>query len=344
MRKERQIVFLLFCLLALTWSCGPSKTLVSTQPVPASAREYIDRYSEIAMSEMRRTGVPASITLAQGIIESGNGRSRLAVEGNNHFGIKCHNDWTGPTIRHHDDRRNECFRKYRSAEESFKDHSDFLKNTPRYRFLFDLDPADYKAWARGLKRAGYATNPDYAGMLIRKIEEYGLYEYDRLVISGNYGKPEARPRETERNNRETYQQQAGRNENERFRSGVNETPSTGEIVKENNRIKYIIVNEGDTRTSIEKEYKLLRWELARYNELPEDFTVSPGQILYLQPKRNKAEFGKDYHIVADGETMYSVSQMYGVKLDRLYRMNRMETGMEPAAGEKLWLRRVKPVY
>lgn len=344
MRKERQIIFLLVFFLTLSWSCRPSRTIVSTRPVPASAREYIDRYSEIAMSEMRRTGVPASITLAQGIIESGNGRSRLAVEGNNHFGIKCHNDWTGPTIRHHDDRRNECFRKYRNAEESFIDHSDFLRNTPRYRFLFDLDPTDYKNWAKGLKKAGYATNPDYAGMLIRKIEEYGLYEFDRLAVSGKYGKSEVKPGERDRNNGDKYQSQAGRNQNENIRSGMNEPTSTGEIVKENNRIRYIIVNEGDTRTSIEKEHKLLKWELARYNELPEDFKVSPGQILYLQPKRNKAEFGKDYHFIAEGETMYSVSQLYGIKLDRLYQMNRMEKGQEPAAGEKLWLRRVKPVY
>ncbi|NMC40177.1 MAG: LysM peptidoglycan-binding domain-containing protein, partial [Bacteroidales bacterium] len=301
MRKERQIIFLLVFLLTLSWSCRPSRTIISNRPVPASAREYIDRYSEIAMSEMRRTGVPASITLAQGIIESGNGRSRLAVEGNNHFGIKCHKDWTGPTIRHHDDRRNECFRKYRSAEESFIDHSDFLRNTPRYRFLFDLDPTDYKNWAKGLKKAGYATNPDYAGMLIRKIEEYGLYEYDRLAVSGKYRKTEVKPDERGRNNGEAYQSQSGRNQNENIKSVMNEPSSKGEIVMEKNRIRYIIVKEGDTRASIEKEQKLLKWELTRYNELPDDFEVSPGQILYLQPKRNKAEFGEEYHVVAEGE-------------------------------------------
>lgn len=339
MRGRRYLILMLVCFLSLSWSCRPVRTYVSAGQVPASTREYIDRYSVIAMSEMRRTGVPASITLAQGIIESGNGKSRLAVEGNNHFGIKCHNDWTGPTIRHHDDRRNECFRKYQSAEESFRDHSDFLRNTPRYRFLFDLDPTDYKGWAKGLKRAGYATNPDYAGMIIRKIEEYGLYEFDRLVISGNSKKPD----EILRNGKEADQPAVTVNEYDRMKS-EREITDADDRVKENNRIKYIIVNEGDTKASIEKEHNLLRWELSRYNELPEDFEVTPGQILYLQPKRSKAEFGKEYHVVAEGETMYSISQLYGIKVEKLYIMNRMDKGTEPAAGTKLWLRRVRPVY
>jgi len=339
MVSKRHIVFLLVCCFSLSWSCRPVRTYVSTGQVPASAREYIDRYSAIAMSEMRRTGVPASITLAQGIIESGNGKSRLAVEGNNHFGIKCHNDWTGPTIRHHDDRRNECFRKYRNAEESFMDHSDFLRNTPRYRFLFDLDPTDYKGWAKGLKRAGYATNSDYDGMIIRKIEEYGLYEFDRLVISGNSRKPD----KTLRNGKAADQPAVTGNEYGRMKS-EREITDADNRVKEKNRIKYIIVNEGDTKASIEKEQNLLRWELSRYNELPENFEVTPGQILYLQPKRNKAEFGKEYHVVAEGETMYSISQLYGIKVEKLYIMNRMDKGTEPEAGTKLWLRRIRPVY
>ncbi len=155
----------------------------------ASAGSYIEKYKDLAVSEMIRTGIPASITLAQGMIESDFGRSRLAREANNHFGIKCHNDWTGPTVRHNDDRRNECFRKYRKPEDSFYDHSDFLKYGSRYRTLFDIDPTDYKAWARGLKKAGYATNPDYANMLIRKIEENNLYYYDRGKTANNAYSP-----------------------------------------------------------------------------------------------------------------------------------------------------------
>ena len=289
------------------------------------------------MSEMRRTGVPASITLAQGMLESGNGRSRLAVEGNNHFGIKCHNDWTGATIRHHDDRRNECFRKYRDAFESFRDHSDFLKTTPRYRFLFDLDPADYKAWARGLKKAGYATNPNYDNLLIRKIEEYSLYEYDRMALSGI--KPE---KITVQKQSETKVSKTQSNSFQSNNITTAKESSSGRVM-ENNRIKYIIVNEGDTRESLEKDLKLLKWELSRYNELPEDFTPEPGQILYLQPKRKKAEPGKEVHTVKEGETMYQISQKYGIKLKYLYYYNRMEEGGEPKLGQKIWLRKLMPV-
>jgi flagellum-specific peptidoglycan hydrolase FlgJ len=174
-------LLLLFQLAVITglFSCSTYKPVVSTSGSGLLATDYIYTYKDLAVSEMKRTGVPASITLAQGMIESDFGRSRLAREANNHFGIKCHNDWTGPTIRHNDDSRNECFRKYSKPEESFSDHSDFLKTGSRYRFLFDIDPADYKAWARGLKQAGYATNPDYANMLIRKIEENSLWNLDR---------------------------------------------------------------------------------------------------------------------------------------------------------------------
>ncbi|MZP65514.1 MAG: hemagglutinin, partial [Bacteroidales bacterium] len=157
---------------------------------------YINQYRDIAISEMKRTGVPASITLAQGMVESDYGRSTLARLGNNHFGIKCHNGWKGQTMRKHDDRRNECFRKYNSALESYYDHSDFLRSGSRYAFLFDLDPLDYKAWARGLKKAGYATNPDYANMLIRKIEENRLYEFDRGITSTVSRVQQTKPRET----------------------------------------------------------------------------------------------------------------------------------------------------
>jgi hypothetical protein len=174
-------LLLLFQLVVITglFSCSTYKPVVLTSGSGLLATDYIYTYKDLAVSEMKRTGVPASITLAQGMIESDFGRSRLAREANNHFGIKCHNDWTGPTIRHNDDSRNECFRKYRKPEESFYDHSDFLKTGSRYRFLFDIDPSDYKAWARGLKQAGYATNPDYANMLIRKIEENSLWNLDR---------------------------------------------------------------------------------------------------------------------------------------------------------------------
>lgn len=321
-------------------SCRATRINIATSELPASTNAYIDKYRNLAISEMKRTGVPASIKLAQGILESGYGRSRLAVEANNHFGIKCHNGWTGPTIRHHDDARNECFRKYSSAEESFLDHSDFLKNTPRYRFLFDLDPSDYKGWARGLKKAGFATNPDYAEMLIRKIEEYALYEYDRVALSGKLsGKTAAvtkpgfytdRTKELTESNSGKINYSAGKTVQER--------------ILENNRIKYIIVNEGETRESLEKELKLLKWELERYNEMEENFEPEPGQILYIQPKRKKAEPGKEVHRVQEGETMYIISQKYGIKMKYLYYYNRMDESKELLPGQDIWLRRLKPVY
>jgi flagellum-specific peptidoglycan hydrolase FlgJ len=180
-------VLSIISVVLLVASCRTKKPAVITRPgmVNASVQTYIEKYRDIAISEMKRTGVPASITLAQGMVESNYGQSRLATEAFNHFGIKCHNGWTGATIRHDDDHRNECFRRYRNAQESFYDHSDFLRTGSRYSFLFSLSPYDYKGWAHGLKKAGYATNPDYANMLIRKIEENNLALYDRGYVADN---------------------------------------------------------------------------------------------------------------------------------------------------------------
>ncbi|MBP8959798.1 MAG: glucosaminidase domain-containing protein [Bacteroidales bacterium] len=334
------IISLLIFLLIFLFSCRASRVNVSTSLKPSSENEYIETYKDLAISEMRRTGIPASITLAQGIIESGNGQSRLAVEGNNHFGIKCHNGWTGATIRHNDDRRNECFRKYRSPEESYRDHSDFLKATPRYSFLFNLDPTDYKAWARGLKEAGYATDPGYDKRLIRKIEEYSLYEYDRQALSNFSGRDDNKIV----NNKTAKTIKLQKNTISAKHNSYDFREKSSDRVMENNRIKYIVVKEEDTRESIEKELNLLKWELSKYNELSPDFIPQPGQILYIQPKRDKAELGKEYHVVKEGETMYSISQIYGIKLKKLYYMNRMEEGTEPVVGQKLWLRKLMPVY
>jgi LysM repeat protein len=320
-------------------SCRTTRPAATTSRSSGSSDEYIEAYKDMAVREMRRTGIPASITLAQGMIESGNGRSRLAAEANNHFGVKCHDDWNGPTIRHTDDRRNECFRKYRNPEESFRDHSDFLTGTPRYKFLFELSASDYKAWARGLKRAGYATNPDYANMLIRKIEEYELYRYDNYNAIAekpvSNGKAKAEPADS-RDTLTFEDRGIAAAAPAYFR-----TPPAR--VSENNRIQFITAGQGDTRKSIEKEFGLLSWELQRYNELGDDFEISPGQLLYLQPKREKAEPGSEFHIVKPGETMYLISQVYGVKLKSLYLMNRMQDGDEPAEGQKIWLRNIRPV-
>ena len=285
---------------------------------------------------MNRNGVPASIILSQGMLESDYGRSRLAVNANNHFGIKCHNNWRGATITHDDDRRNECFRKYRSVEESFHDHSNFLATTPRYRELFKLKTEDYKGWARGLKDAGYATNPNYANLLIRIIEENELWRYDRgyrgatVALTGGNNSRAASASATTTNART---------------GSANEfaVPDRMSRVRENNRIRYIVVNDRDTRESIEKDFNMLRRELSKYNELDNNFNLQPGQILYLQPKRNRAEAGKDVHNVTNGDSMYSISQQYGIKLKKLYEMNRMREGEEPRNGDKIWLRKTKPI-
>jgi len=336
---RKRTIFLIAIIVILN-SCRSSRQVVSSSAGEVSAGAYIAKYKDLAISEMKRTGVPASITLAQGMIESYYGKSTLAREGNNHFGIKCHNGWTGPTVRHHDDRRNECFRKYRHPEDSYYDHSDFLRSGSRYSFLFDLPATDYKSWARGLKKAGYATDPDYANMLIRKIEENRLYIYDKALTTPEKpvtAAPLPRPDTTVPISA----------------APVNEMPpvSFGEVslssrtprIMENNRIQYIIVKEGETISSIEKDFELLKWELTRYNDLDTDFTPVAGQVLYLQPKRDKAEPGKEIHAVREGETMYQISQKYGVKIKKLYEYNVMAEGEEPVAGQKIWLRSVKQV-
>ncbi len=326
-------IALSFCLI----SCKTYKPLVSSGIPVRSISDYVNQYKDLAISEMKRTGIPASITLAQGIIESDCGRSSLAREANNHFGIKCHDDWTGPTVRHNDNKRNECFRKYKRAEESYYDHSDFLKSGSRYDFLFNNKSSDYKAWAYGLKKAGYATNPDYANMLIRTIEENNLWAFDSgkdIPTKFTEDTTSRAPIKVFADSNRKYVQLSDRNP---------AVSARAPRILEKNRIQYIIVKDGDTREKLENDFQLLRWELPKYNEVKSDFVPEPGMILYLQPKRDKAEAGNDYYTTTDGDTMYSISQEFGIKLKKLYEMNRMTDGSEPGPGKKLWLRSVKPV-
>jgi hypothetical protein len=334
--RVRILIILQIILIPLLFSCRASKHLTATSTRSLTEETYIDNFKDIAVSEMKRTGIPASITLAQGMIESDYGRSTLAREANNHFGIKCHNDWSGPKVYHNDDKRNECFRKYSKPEDSFHDHSEFLKSGSRYGFLFGLSSTDYKAWARGLKKAGYATNPEYANMLIRKIEEENLHYYD------NGYKPEAvsmvnqLPVKESVVVRDTDSNVSPVNENNMVSARVSR-------VMENNNLRYIVVRDGDTREKLEEEFQLLHWELPRYNELSNDFHITPGQILYLQPKRDKAVSGNEFHNTAQGDNMYLISQRYGIKLKSLYKMNRMQEESEPEPGSTIWLRNIKPL-
>jgi LysM repeat protein len=348
---RNNLTFLLeLILITGLFSCKVYHPVISTPRSEAatgsSEESYINTYKDIAINEMKRTGIPASITLAQGMIESDYGRSRLAREANNHFGIKCHNDWTGATFHQNDDRRNECFRKYRKPEESFYDHSDFLKTVPRYNFLFNLAPTDYKGWAKGLKNAGYATNPDYANMLIRKIEGSNLTAYDNFYYASDSKRDTSIPvnQSVVPVNQSVASINSDNFQTSSATSILNKSVSARvPRVFENNRIQYIIVKDGDTKEKLENEFQLLRWELQKYNELKDNFQLVPGQILYLQPKREKAEPGKDYYITSDGDSMYLISQKFGIKLKSIYELNRIEEGSEPQAGTKIWLRSKKPV-
>jgi LysM repeat protein len=261
-------------------------------------QQYIDQYKDVAIEQMKRWKIPASITLAQGVFESGAGTSELTKRGNNHFGIKCHG-WTGRTIYHNDDRRNECFRAYNSAYESYEDHSRFLASSQRYSSLFKLKTTDYKGWAKGLKAAGYATNPQYANKLIELIQLYKLYEYDKAK---SYDKMLAR----------------------RLKDG-NVYGMPLHPIKQFNKNYYVIAKSGDTFRSIAKEVGISYRKLARYNERDKRDTIEEGEVIWLKKKRSNApkEYKGRYHYVRPGDSMYSISQMYGIRLRALYKLNKL---------------------
>ncbi len=289
-----------------------------------SRQQYINKYKTTAINEMKRSGVPASITLAQGILESNNGNSTLAVKANNHFGIKCHDNWNGKRYYHDDDRPNECFRKYKNADKSFRDHSDFLTKHRRYAFLFELKTTDYKSWARGLKKAGYATHSKYDKLLIKIIEENELYKFDNKKY-----KPKedfTAPAPVLADNVDDY--------------SIN---PFGNEIKTCNRVDYVIVKDADTFVSIAERHELRPWQLYKYNELPLDATLIPGTRMYLQPKRRKAAVGYKYHTIKPGENMYIISQKYGIKLKSLYKINNSEYNREPEIGYTISLRKKKKI-
>ncbi len=289
-----------------------------------TAEEYIAKYKDGAIAQMKKYKVPASITLAQALLESGNGNSELAVKAKNHFGIKCHSSWTGPTFIKDDDKKDECFRKYSSVYDSYRDHSKFLANQKRYAPLFELKITDYKGWAKGLKKAGYATNPKYPALLINLIERYELYQYD--------GKYKAKKKD----NTVKQDKQPIKKENK----PVVKAKSNKHKILRLGTLKYIIIKKGDTFYSIAKETDKDLWQLYKYNDMKEGDILTPGKKLFLQPKRNKAKV--PYHKVKEGETMKSISQHYGIKLKALYKKNNMQPGSEPTLGQQLYLRKYKP--
>lgn len=317
----------------LTLVCLSAHAAQASLPVADSPQEkYIRKYAPLAVEEMYRTGVPASITLAQGLLESRYGLSELAVKGNNHFGIKCHNNWKGGRMYYNDDRRRECFRKYSSPEQSYRDHSDFLRYRDRYKFLFDFKVTDYKAWARGLKKAGYATDPAYPSKLIDLIERYDLHEYDRKPASFARGSRKRRlipesPTIIESNSRLTQEQ------TEEFHFSVSRE------VYSRNGVPFVKAAEGETYASIASANNLFEVEILKFNDLKKDASLTPGTEVYLKPKKRKAVRGLDKHVVEDGETMWSIAQRYGIKLKSLYKMNGMTDIDVPREGDIIKLRK-----
>ena len=304
---------------------------------------YVEKYAAIAVNEMYRSGVPASITLAQGIIESASGQSVLAVKGNNHFGIKCHKNWTGATMRADDDRKNECFRVYDNAEASFRDHSDFLRYRDRYKFLFDLPTTDYKGWSYGLKQAGYATDPSYAAKLIKCIEDYDLTRYDNMTVeevlmrTGSTAQvpEEVAPEETipeSPNNLEAATLVPGAvMEEYRF--------SLSRQLYSRNGVPFLYAVEGETYRFIAKDYHLFLGEILRFNDLKEDERLMPGTIVYLQSKKKKAAPGLDKYIVgSDTETLRGISQRFAIKQKALLKLNNLSAGASLQEGDELLLR------
>ena len=277
-------------------------------------QQYIDQYKDIAIEQMQRYRIPASITLAQGLLESGAGRSELTRNSNNHFGIKCNNNWTGRRTYHDDDAKNDCFRVYDSAYDSYEDHSKFLSSNQRYRPLFQLKPTDYKGWAKGLKACGYATSPVYAEKLVEIIQLYKLYQYDSAKGYDHF--------------------MAQRTKDQ------NPNGASLHTIKIFNKNYYIIARRGDTFKSIGQEVGISYRKIAKYNERNRKDQLQEGEVIWLKKKQSKAP--KDYkgrlHYVRSGESMYSIAQQYGIRLKKLYKMNKLSPDYQIKVGDGLRLR------
>lgn len=277
-------------------------------------QQYIDQYKDIAIEQMQRYHIPASITLAQGLLESGAGRSELTRNSNNHFGIKCNNNWTGRRTYHDDDAKNDCFRVYDSAYESYEDHSKFLSGNQRYRQLFQFKTTDYKGWAKGLKACGYATSPVYAEKLVEIIQLYKLYQYDSAKGYDHF--------------------MAQRTKDQ------NPNGASLHTIKIFNKNYYIIARRGDTFKAIGEEVGISYRKIAKYNERNRKDQLQEGEVIWLKKKQSKAP--KDYkgrlHYVRSGESMYSIAQQYGIRLKSLYKMNKLSPDYQIKVGDGLRLR------
>lgn len=310
MKRKYLILNLLFLVSTpAVWSQNKSQAFLT----------YIDKYAELAVIQQHEFGIPASIKLAQGLLESGAGQSDFVRRSNNHFGIKCHNEWKGERIYHDDDAIGECFRKYESVLESYTDHSLFLKR-PRYAFLFNYSKTDYKSWAHGLKQAGYATDPTYAYKLISLIENYDLQRFDKIK---HY-------------NPNTHKKQKFA-ENKLLIPGNIQILNPHKVYKIN-RVKFIVSQKGDTFESIADGLNIEVSQLYEFNDLSAHTVLEPGTQLFIQRKKARAAKGFDVHVIKKGESMYTISQTYAIRLQKLYDMNQMSYDQFAQIGKVLILR------
>ncbi|MBZ5859265.1 glucosaminidase domain-containing protein [Flavihumibacter profundi] len=294
----------------------------------AAVIEYINAYRQLAIEEMQRTGVPASIKLAQGIHETEAGRSDLVLKSNNHFGIKCKSGWSGDKVYHDDDASGECFRSYPSAIDSYRDHSDFLRSSDRYAFLFRLAPTDYKGWAYGLKKAGYATNIKYSQILVNLIETYNLQQYT-LIAMGKLPVPE-----------------------DMANSGTPSVINKAEVltpvvaypdgVFQINETRVVFVKGGTSLLSVANAHDLSLARLLEFNDMTqgEGDILAEDQLIYLQRKRKTG--ANLFHYVQQEETLYDIAQAEGIRYESILELNHLEVGMTPAVGERIFLKDKSP--
>lgn len=302
-----KVKFVIVCLIAVA-----GKSLQAQNS--ADVISYINTYKALSMTEMQRSGIPASIILAQGIHETEAGNSELVKKANNHFGIKCKEDWKGDVVYHDDDSRGECFRSYATAEDSYRDHSEFLRGSSRYAFLFNLDPTDYEGWAYGLRKAGYATNIRYSQILVKLIKDYNLEQYT-LIAMGKMKLSDT-----------TVNAQAETN-----------YPS-GEFLINKARVTY--VKAGVSLLSVANQYELSLSRLLEFNDMKEEDVLGRDQLLFLQRKRRTGAV--EFHIVRDGESLYDICQAEGVRYQDLLEMNQLNSNARPAVGEKIYLQSSAP--
>lgn len=326
-------IVLLFMLISSLAKAQPSADIV----------EYINNYKQLAMQEMKRTGIPAAIKLAQGIHETYAGKSDLVLMSNNHFGIKCKAEWTGRKVYHDDDSRGECFRKYDSAADSYRDHSNFLKGSDRYASLFRLDPTDYKSWAIGLKKAGYATNPKYAPIIIKLIEDYNLEQYTLIAMGKMMPSEEIVAQVLMPATNTPDVKLPVTMEAEEPALEVPPPPNSpsypgGEFTINNTRV--LFAKQGTSILSLAQQYDIPLSRLLEFNELGGVEILDKDQLVYLQRKRKTGM--NEFHVVASGESLYDICQQEAMRLESLLEFNHLQKTMQPAVGEKLYLHTSAP--